>query len=139
MVRSSVAALSTGLVLFSGCASSDATSASGTAATTPTTKTSSATTSSATSATTTTTPTASSSAPVSPDAPYACEKDADCYVSCKHGAVNRAWYDAAKLSECKDGCQMGTDKVKCEDKVCVAYSGTKRVDGCTKRPIQTKD
>lgn len=133
MTRLSFAEISTLLLFASSCASSDGTGASGTAATTPTARSNGVGTAATASATT------SASSSTSADAPYACEKDADCYVSCKHGAVNRAWYDAAKLPECKDGCQMGTDKVKCEGRVCVAYSGDNRVDGCTKRPIQTKD
>ncbi|MFO0613645.1 MAG: hypothetical protein U0414_13700 [Polyangiaceae bacterium] len=76
------------------------------------------------------------SASADAEAPYRCAKDADCYVSCRQGAVNRAWYDAAKLPECKDGCQQGTTKVKCEANVCVAYAGDKRDDNCTHRPIQ---
>jgi len=86
-----------------------------------------------------TSPEPSSSAGEDEDAPWRCDKDADCHISCRYGAVNEAWFRSEKRNECKDGCQQGTSHVKCEEHVCVAYGRDKRDDGCTKRPIRKDD
>lgn len=126
-------ALSVFPVVLVACASPEAVTPSSTAAGTSTGQVASAPTGKAT---VSAPPSAAPSAiGVDGDAPYRCDVAKDCYISCRLGAVNRAWYEAAKLPECKDGCQQGTSDVKCEDHVCVAYAGTKREDGCTKRPI----
>jgi hypothetical protein len=44
---------------------------------------------------------------------HACTKDADCLLSCFHGAVNAAWYHAAVPDGdlCEDGCaSKGLDR-----------------------------
>lgn len=71
------------------------------------------------------------------EAPYRCTADTDCLVSCAYGAVNRAWYEAAKLQECKDGCSED-NTARCRAGSCVAVQegGSNAVDtACTHRPI----
>jgi hypothetical protein len=81
-----------------------------------------------------------SAAPTSPDK-WACAADTDCMNSCSQGAVNAAWYAAAKPDECEDGCSNQLSVApKCIDRSCVAFSSdphdskiVTRNDFCTKK------
>lgn len=81
------------------------------------------------------TPVATAPAGDSADAPYRCDQDADCTVSCKWGALNGTWYRDKHLPECKDGCKRGADSVKCDAHVCTAFKRGGRVDDCTRVPV----
>ncbi len=83
-------------------------------------------------------PPVDSASPASPadSAPsYTCASDADCRVSCEHGAVSADWYREAfpEGDGCEDGCtSKGSESPHCEDGICVAYYKGERDRGCTK-------
>ncbi|NUO48385.1 MAG: hypothetical protein HOV80_05965 [Polyangiaceae bacterium] len=85
---------------------------------------------------------APSGAPSSNVAPerWACSVDADCTNSCALGAVSSAWYAAAKVDECEDGCaNVLAEPPRCIDGGCVAFSqppeggAAKKNDWCTRK------
>lgn len=68
------------------------------------------------------------------DSPFACNDAKDCTNSCRHGAVNRQWWEAKYPGEegCEDGCtSKGTDPPRCESGKCVAYAFGKLAKECT--------
>lgn len=68
---------------------------------------------------------------------FICKSNADCLLSCKHGAVNRKWYASrpAPLDECKDGCAGKGARALCQGSLCVAVDGNgKRVESCSLKP-----
>lgn len=66
-------------------------------------------------------PPAQQAAP-SGDARFACVTDADCTNSCSLGAVNAAWYAAAGVDECEDGCaDADALPARCDAGGCVAF------------------
>ncbi|MBI4953380.1 MAG: hypothetical protein HY908_15225 [Myxococcales bacterium] len=70
-----------------------------------------------------------------PGPAHRCSGDADCKVSCRYGAVNKAWYGYAAKDECKDGCARAAREARCEAGACVAYANGARVASCTGRSI----
>lgn len=68
------------------------------------------------------------------DSPLACNADRDCTNSCRHGAVNRRWWELKYPGEegCEDGCtSKGTDPARCENGKCTAYAFGKPAKECT--------
>jgi hypothetical protein len=68
--------------------------------------------------------------------PHACAKDDDCVNSCRHGAVNRSWWESSYPGgePCEDGCAAkGTDPAKCEQGECVAFFMGRRFPACTQK------
>lgn len=67
-------------------------------------------------------PASTGAAPAIDPARWTCTVDADCMNSCAHGAVNAAWYAAAKLEECEDGCaDVEAEPPRCIEGGCVAF------------------
>jgi hypothetical protein len=67
------------------------------------------------------------------DVRHSCTTDADCTLSCKHGAVNRAWYRSSLPGgeDCEDGCASKGMTAKCETGRCSAQKGGSLVPECT--------
>jgi hypothetical protein len=64
----------------------------------------------------------------------ACQSDADCHVSCWHGAVNLGWWQKAYPGDeaCESGCtRPGTEAPRCEGFCCVAYAFGQPDELCT--------
>jgi len=71
-----------------------------------------------------------------PTGPHACAKDDDCVNSCRHGAVNKSWWESSYPGgeACEDGCTAkGTDPAKCEQGQCVAFYMGRRFAACTNK------
>jgi hypothetical protein len=69
------------------------------------------------------------------DARFACSRHGDCVASCRHGAVARAWYEAAYPGgeACEDGCtSKGTEPPTCMNGGCVARRAGKDDPICTR-------
>ena len=62
-----------------------------------------------------------------------CQRDADCLLSCRHGAVNASWYHAALPSgePCEDGCASKGLTASCDAGRCVAKKNGALVPECT--------
>lgn len=70
-----------------------------------------------------------------PDARFACTKNGDCVASCRHGAVARAWHEAAYPDgeACEDGCtSKGTEPPMCVNGGCVARRAGQDDPLCTR-------
>ena len=82
--------------------------------------------------------TATSSAPARTPAAgsFDCAKDDDCTNSCRHGAVNRRWWEAQYPGGegCEDGCtSKGSEAPRCEQGRCAAYFMGKPSAECTQK------
>jgi len=77
---------------------------------------------------------------IDPDAPYRCQVDEDCLITCT-GAWSSKWYSANSrdLSACRDGCVgWHTGNRECLKGLCEMYEHGARVEGCTfRRPPWT--
>lgn len=62
-----------------------------------------------------------------------CQRDADCLLSCRHGAVNASWYHAALPNgeACQDGCASKGLTASCAAGRCVAKKNGALVPECT--------
>ncbi|CAN5314406.1 hypothetical protein BH09MYX1_BH09MYX1_15520 [soil metagenome] len=67
------------------------------------------------------------------DGRHACAKDAECTLSCTHGAVNRDWYRKSHPGgeACEDGCAAKGTSVACTAGQCVAMRGGAVDSSCT--------
>lgn len=62
---------------------------------------------------------AGSAAPTGLRIDRSCQRDLDCYSTCRVGPVNKAWWHTALLRDCKDGCDS---RVSCVQNKCVPTS-----------------
>jgi len=64
---------------------------------------------------------------------HRCKRDAECLLSCTHGAVNADWYHAALPSgePCEDGCAAKGLAASCEAGRCVAKKNGVLAPECT--------
>jgi hypothetical protein len=70
---------------------------------------------------------------------FGCSQNRDCVNSCRHGAVNRAWYAASYPGgeRCKDGCTgQGAGAPRCVDGLCTAFRGGEPDPDCTRRTVE---